>query len=369
MNQSQQHIKEVNEKTLFRLLRQRGTLSRADLKRLTGFSATTVSALADGLIEKGLLIETGIKEVATSGRKATLLQINPAGGYFLLVYVGKKITIVDCLDLSFKTAHHFETETTSLLPLSEKISGAALSFYEKHPNTVALVVAFSGVVKNNKIRSSNFISVEGADAFVSRMQTMLPRDDIPFYLLNDSSLAAYAETIPDGTLENIITVDIDDGVGSGILVKGHLFTGADGTAGELGHTTIDYHGKKCACGNRGCLEQYVSLPAIMEKCREIAPEVTAFRQVIWEADRFSKILDEAADILSFGLVNAINFFAPQKIVISGPITRLGDGFLDSIKEHTYKRLTSPTVIIEYSSLTGTPVTMGGAKFAFDHILI
>ncbi len=369
MNTSQQQMKEANARTLFRLVREHAALSRADLRRLTGFSPTTVSALADELIGRGLFQETGVKEVKTSGRKATLLEINPAGGYFLCVYVGKKITVVDCLDLSFRTVHHFETETTSLLPLSEKIADAALSFYEKHPDTVALIVAFSGTVKHNEIRSSVFIDTTGAEAFVQRMRTMLPDGDVPFYLLNDSSLAAYAETTVDRNLANIITVDIDDGVGSGILVKGHLFTGADGMAGEIGHTTIDCRGKKCACGSRGCLELYVSIPAIVNRCRKLDPSVETFQQIVWSADQFREILTDTADLLSFGLVNAVNLFDPQKIVISGPLTRLGDRFLDAVRTHTYKRLISPTVSIEYSSLTGNPVTIGGAKFAFDHILI
>ncbi len=369
MNTSQQQMKEANEKTLFRLVREHVSLSRADLRRLTGFSPTTVSSLADSLIERGLFLETGVKEVKTSGRKATLLQVNPEGGYFLCVYVGKKITVVDCLDLSFRTVHHFETETTALLPLAEKIAAAALSFYEKHPATLAVITAFSGTVKHNEIRSSVFISTDGAAEFVQRMRTMLPDGDIPFYLLNDSSLAAYAETTVDRNLENIITVDIDDGVGSGILVKGHLFTGADGMAGEIGHTTIDCRGKECACGSRGCLELYVSIPAIVDRCRKTDPAVETFQQVVWAADRFWEILADTADLLSFGLVNAVNLFDPQKIVLSGPLTRLGDRFLDAVRFHTHKRLITPTVSIEYSSLTGNPVTIGGAKFAFDHILI
>ena len=158
MNTSQQQMKEANERTLFRLVREHAALSRADLRRLTGFSPTTVSSLADGLIARGLFLETGVKEVKTSGRKATLLQINPDGGYFLCVYVGKKITVVDCLNLSFKTVHHYETETGPLLPLAEKIAAAALSFASKTATKAQLPTLAS---RSHAKKQETYISLPG----------------------------------------------------------------------------------------------------------------------------------------------------------------------------------------------------------------
>ncbi|MBR5460121.1 MAG: ROK family transcriptional regulator, partial [Clostridia bacterium] len=237
MNYGQQLIKEAHEKTLFRLVKEHKALSRADLKRITGLSPTTVSSLADNLIAKGLLVETGIKEVKTSGRKATLLQVNPSGGHFICSHIGKKITSIDCLDLSFKTVHHFETETTPLSSLAQKIKETYQYYLSKHENIIASTVAMTGIIKNGQLISSTFIDVEGANELTRSMREICDEQDIPFFLSNESLFTVYAETTCSDDLKDIISIVVDDGVGAGILVNGHIFTGNEGAAGEFGHTT------------------------------------------------------------------------------------------------------------------------------------
>jgi len=369
VNHGQQLIKENNEKLLFKLVREHTSLSRADLKRLTGLSPTTVSSLADELIARGLLVETGIKEVKSSGRKATLMEIKPDGGYFICADVGKKITTVECLDLSFKVARHFETETTSLIPLAEKIKNTILSFASKpKTNVIGVVVGISAIVKHSRIiSSSSLLNTDGADTFVDILANTLP--DTPFYLQCDSNMKAYAETISDKNLKDLISIDIDDGVGAGILLKGRIFSGHDGAAGEFGHMSVDINGVECPCGNRGCLEPVISIPAIVKRAKEIDPSVDNFSQIVYNPAKFESVIKDTAEYLSHGIVNLVNLFNPQEIVIIGPITRLGDFFLEYLREITYPRLTLNSATINYSTVPGNPVTVGCAKYAFDHILI
>ncbi|MBQ9975746.1 MAG: ROK family protein [Clostridia bacterium] len=369
VNHGQQLIKENNEKLLFKLVREHTTLSRADLKRLTGLSPTTVSSLADDLIAKGLFIETGIKEVKSSGRKATLMEIKPDGGYFICADVGKKITTVECLDLNFKVTRHFETETTNLLTLAEKIKNTILSFASKpDTNVIGVVIGVSAIVKHSRIiSSSSLLNTEGADEFVEILSTAL--EGVPFYLQSDSNMKAYAETIQDKNLKDIISIDIDDGVGAGILLKGRIFSGHDGAAGEFGHMSIDINGPVCTCGNKGCLEPMISIPAIVKRAHELDPSIENFSQIVCNTDKFHGLICEIAEYLSYGIINLANLFNPQEIVIIGPITRLGDTFLEHVREFTYPRLTLNQAKISYSTVPGNPVTVGCAKYAFDHILI
>lgn len=369
MNYGQLLIKESHEKTLFRLVREHRTLSRADLKRLTGYSATTVSTLADGLIERGLFVETGIKEVKTSGRKATLLQINPAGGHFICVHISKKITSVDCLDLSFKTVHHFETETSSITTLSEKIKSTVLDYFSKHENIVATVVAQAGVVKQEQLISASLIDVDSVNEITKSLRNLCSEHNTPFFLLNESALIVYAETTCSNDLKDVVSININEGVGAGMLVNGHLFTGIDGAAGEFGHNTIDCNGPLCTCGSRGCLELYVSIPAIIENAKKIDPSVDDFSKIVVNTEKFASVIDNVALVLSFGIVNIINLFDPQKVVISGPLSRFGDAFLEPLKRYTSEKLLTNNATIEYSSIKSDAAIIGGAKYAFDKVLI
>ena len=72
---------------------------------------------------------------------------------------------------------------------------------------------------------------------------------------------AIGEFFPNRTLkeQNIVFTSIDSGVGAGIVIDGNLYKGHSSKAGEFGHFTVENHGKKCNCGNEGCLEMYLSL--------------------------------------------------------------------------------------------------------------
>lgn len=366
MNHNQQFIKENNEKLIFRLVREHSSLSRADLKRLTGLSPTTVSSLADDLIAKGLFVETGIKEVKSSGRKATLIQVKSDGGYFICAHIGKKTTTVECLDLSFKVARHFETKTTSLIPLAKKIKNTILSYASKVNNIIGVAVSLPSIVKDSRIISSSELDIEGAETFVEILSSTLK--DMPFYLQCDSNMKAYAQTIQDKDLKDIVSIDIDDSVRAGIVLNGKIFEGHDGLAGQFGHTTVDINGPVCSCGSRGCLENAVSTPSLIKRAKDIDPSVETLSQITLNIEKFDPVIRDTAQYLSCGIVNLVNLFNPQEVIITGSVTQLGDTFLEYLREFTYPKLILCPAI-NYSTVTGNPVTLGCAKYAFDNILI
>ncbi|MBE7027706.1 MAG: hypothetical protein E7407_01555, partial [Ruminococcaceae bacterium] len=105
---SQQSIKEANLKLVFSLVCGEGSLSRADIKKITKLSAATVSSLVEELLALGLIIEVGAKEVSTSGRKAILLDVNPAGGYLAGVEISSSAIVLDLYNLRFEKVLHKE---------------------------------------------------------------------------------------------------------------------------------------------------------------------------------------------------------------------------------------------------------------------
>jgi glucokinase len=120
------------------------------------------------------------------------------------------------------------------------------------------------------------------------------------------------------------------------VVDGQVRQGATGAFGELGHIIVDPDGPPCSCGNRGCLEAVASGTAIARMAREVygksvtAKEVAALAQ---DGDQTAQqILDKAFRFLGLGLVNAVNLFDPEVIVVGGGVAQIGDPLFHVLRE-------------------------------------
>ena len=168
---------------------------------------------------------------------------------------------------------------------------------------------------------------------------------IPTYLGNDATLAALGEwSFGLGKkVSNLIYITVSTGIGGGIIADGRLYIGASGVAGEIGHMTIDINGQRCKCGNIGCWETLASGTALAEEAiRRIAQgEQTSIiglvggdisqidAKIIFKAaERGDKLAQELIARLGFylgvGLVNLINIFNPELILIGGGVAKMGD---------------------------------------------
>ncbi len=179
---------------------------------------------------------------------------------------------------------------------------------------------------------------------------------LPVYLENDCNLqtlgvAAFGE---GKDAESVIGVFIGTGIGGGIVYKGDLYTGFNGTAAEIGHSIIKLEGRKCGCGNLGCLEAYASTTNLYYevkrvKCRkygQLALEdpffqtenrTLALKDCYMNGDsEVIRIVNSGAKILGIGIANLINIINPELIVLGGGfIEALGNRIIPVIKESAY----------------------------------
>jgi len=171
----------------------------------------------------------------------------------------------------------------------------------------------------------------------------------PAALENDATAAAAAEFrygAGVGT-RNMVYLTISTGVGGGVVIEGRLYRGATGNGGELGHVTVDWHGRHCrGCGRRGCLEAYVSGTSIAERAVEAGMEdgVTA-EQVAAAARRGEplalSVWDETIEALACGLTSIVNLFEPELVVLGGGVTRSGEQLLAPVRERVRVRAMAP----------------------------
>jgi glucokinase len=176
----------------------------------------------------------------------------------------------------------------------------------------------------------------------------------PAVLENDANAAAVGEMWKGAgrNHKTIICVTLGTGVGGGIILDGHLWRGADGSAGELGHICIEpFGGVACTCGSRGCLEVYASATAIVRMTREAQPrypnsllhkseDLTAegiYRSGVGGDELALEVFRRMGISLGVGLASLINIFNPEMIVLGGGVAAGWDLFIAHVREQISER--------------------------------
>jgi glucokinase len=163
--------------------------------------------------------------------------------------------------------------------------------------------------------------------------------DRPATLENDATAAALGEHrygAGRGT-RHMVYLTVSTGVGGGVVVDGRLYRGASGNGGELGHVTVDWHGRRCrGCGRVGCLEAYVSGTSIAERAHEAGLDGMTAADVAEAArdgdERAVAVWDGTVEALACGLTSIVNLFEPQLVVIGGGVSRSGEQLLGPVRE-------------------------------------
>jgi glucokinase len=175
---------------------------------------------------------------------------------------------------------------------------------------------------------------------------------VPAVLTNDANAAAIGEMIFGAAkgMKNFIVITLGTGLGSGIVVNGKLVYGADGFAGEIGHTIIDIDGRECGCGRKGCLETYASATGICRtvfeligntnlpsELRNISFNQLTAKNISDAANRGDKLalqaFDYTARILGLRLADSVAYLSPEAIILFGGLALAGDLIIVPTKKY------------------------------------
>lgn len=361
---SQQLIKEANMKLVFSLIHKNGAISRADIKKITSLSATTVSSLVEELVAEDFVEECGIKKTRTSGRKAVMLKVKSEGGFFIGLDVKRDRVRADLYGLDFSLEKSVDRSLSDGESLAMGIM-QAIGVLSRNRKILGVTIGIPGVIDpgTNALISSTVLAADDLKDIYTILTEAMP--DVDVFIKNNSGLIALAERHfgNHGLADNLISVDINDGVGAGILVNGEIYEGS-GMGGEFGHMSVDFGGRKCKCGSYGCLELYVSVPEILALTE--LPTLEELRLKLEAGDK-RKELSQISSALAFGINNIINLLDPEIIVIGGSVTVLGEHFLSAVKENFENIALIKDKKIVYSNIKENPVTLGGARFSFDRM--
>ena len=206
---------------------------------------------------------------------------------------------------------------------------------------------------------------------------------VPVLVENDANCAALGEFYKAQNSKNFVFVTLGTGVGGGVIINGKLFTGANGAAGELGHIVTHVDGRQCSCGRKGCWETYASVTGLIKTTKEhraeikgLSPDEEITGRTVFDLARngdpdAARIRDMWIEEVAIGIVDMINVFQPDELVIGGAISKEGSVLLDPIIDYVDKNAFSsdkigrPKVVI--SRIGGDAGIIGAALLYKNHI--
>lgn len=171
---------------------------------------------------------------------------------------------------------------------------------------------------------------------------------IPVTLENDANAAALAEKWVGAATDtdNFTYITISTGIGAGVIVEGRLLRGLKGNAGDIGHTVVDPSYGTCPCGQDGCLEWIASGTAIARQGTEILGRDVSTQEIfeLYEQGdaKIVPFIDGVLTVLGQACVTVINTFDPEKIVIGGGVSKVGDTLFKPIQDYVSKKALNPT---------------------------
>jgi predicted NBD/HSP70 family sugar kinase len=318
-----------------------GPLSRQELTVRTSLSAASVSNLVADLIAEGVVEEAGSVE-SEGGRPRVLLRVAPTFRYVVGAEVGETRVRVELFDLAMNVLAQADHPITSPTPeevvkhVLEGLSAVLTSSGVRPEQVLGLGAAVSGVVEDNAVVDAQTL---GWNA-VPLAKMLAEGTDIPVHLDNGANVLGQAEMWfgAGRGASDVVVALVGSGVGSALVAGGSSYRGARSSAGEWGHMTIVYGGRRCRCGALGCLEAYVGAEGVLDRYRQAGGTVgddveAAFVELLAsDSELAATIVDETIGYLAAGFANLVNLVNPERIVLGGWAgLLLGQRHLESLR--------------------------------------
>lgn len=321
-------IKRSNVAEILHLIRRSGIISKGKITSNTELSQVTVYKIVNELVDRGICIETG-GQVSTGGRNAAQFKINGRYGAIIGVNVFRHqiMTVVYSFTLEQLYISRVENELTELSPSLAVIKSEIRKALSALPDWHFLGIGVS--IPGRSTRDGVVAQIPGFDVW-----NHLPLADIlqqtfglPVHVDNDNNALAVASKY-NGLSENFsdyVYIQICEGIGIGVVIDEQLFRGRYGCGCELGHTSIMFNGPLCSCGNRGCLETFLSdehmLSCIAIKCAvagQRAPQTIAEAIEQARADEHSMAahaFEEAVQYIVVAIEHVFRIFDTQAVIL------------------------------------------------------
>ncbi|HEY5562830.1 MAG TPA: ROK family transcriptional regulator [Clostridiaceae bacterium] len=342
----QETIKSSNKKNVLKLLYKEKELTKQDIAKSLGLSIPTVINNINELLNEGLIEEAGVGN-STGGRKPVIIRFMPSSRYTIGVEVFKDKVRAILFNLNCQIILEYEEKLISkkenediLEPIIKVINKLIEDSNANREIILGIGFSLPGTVNEEKLILEAAPNLKLKTVNFLELKKLF---NLPIFIENEANSAAFAElTLGLGKeSRNLVYISITEGLGTGIVIDGHLYKGKNKRAGEFGHTVIKAGGRPCSCGKKGCFEAYCSVVALMESYNKVSTNKISKLEDYFKAldmgDLFAKITwNTYMDYLATGIDNIIMGIDPHYIVIGGVITKHQEELLQGIKDRIFK---------------------------------
>jgi predicted NBD/HSP70 family sugar kinase len=322
-----EQAKSHNRRVVIEAVRSHGDLSRADIARLTALSSQTASNIVEELVAAGFLQPEPLRK-PRRGQPATPYSINPNGAYSIGLQLDHQSLVGAVIDLAGKVCFRAEQKVDRPTPevalpvlsrMSDELrSGARLAT----KFLLGIGLAMPGPFGVEGMTSVGPTTLPGWRDFPIAAE-LGKQTGLQVTVENDANAAAIGERLYGAArkLSDFVYIFIGTGLGAGMFLNGHLYRGNRRNAGEIGHMTVVPDGLPCGCGNRGCLECYVSLRAAYEFLDlpdvDHASPLQLEEMIARNDTRMAQWVTDAAMLLRQAVHNLELMFDPEAIILGG----------------------------------------------------
>lgn len=387
---TRQQTRTHNSQLILKTIYDEGRVSRAEIARLTRLTRTTVSDVVGGLMLEGLVEEVGVGPSA-GGKPPILLSVVDDARHLIGIDLANSEFRGAIINLRGEFRHRLN------LPVAERDGDAALELvYSLIDQLLAVAdrpllgigIGSPGLMDARQGVVRVAVNLNWRDLPLGDL--LEARYDLPVYIANDSQVAALAEMRFGSSKDagNVIVVRVGRGVGSGIVLNRQLHYGDNFGAGEIGHVVLDPAGDLCRCGNRGCLETFVSSRAIVRQARLAAADpgsslyryaaspgditIDVLLRAFEDADPLAcSLIEEAGARLGASIANMAASLGVQRIVLAGSLARFGQGLAEPVRRELAARwlpALTAEMDVEMSTLGDDIVILGTAALLLSHEL-
>ncbi|MEU9624121.1 MULTISPECIES: ROK family transcriptional regulator [unclassified Streptomyces] len=357
---SQTSLHRANLERVVRAVRMAGSLTQAEIARSTGLSAATVSNIVRELKEGGTVEVT---PTSAGGRRARSVSLSGDAGIVVGVDFGHTHLRVAIGNL----AHQVLAEESE--PMD--VDASAAEGFGRAERLVKRLVEATGISPDKVIGVGlgvpGPIDVEsgtlGSTSILPGWTGINPSEEltgrlgVPVYVDNDANLGALGELVwgSGRGVKDLAYIKVASGVGAGLVIDGRIYRGPGGTAGEIGHITLDESGPVCRCGNRGCLETFTAARYVLPLLQPShGPDLTMERVVrlAREGDPgCRRVIGDVGRHIGSGVANLCNLLNPSRVVLGGSLAEAGELVLAPIRD-SVSRYAIPSAARQLSVLPG-----------------
>ncbi|MEE1941144.1 ROK family transcriptional regulator [Streptomyces sp. TRM 70361] len=361
---SQSSLHRANLERVVRAVRMAGSLTQAEIARTTGLSAATVSNIVRELKDNGTVEVT---PTSAGGRRARSVSLSGDAGIVVGVDFGHSHLRVAVGNL----AHQVLAEESE--PID--VDASASQGFDRAERLVERLIAATGFRREKVIGIGlgvpGPIDVEtgalGSTAILPGWVGANPREEmsarlgVTVHVDNDANLGALGELVwgSGRGARDLAYIKVASGVGAGLVIDGRIYRGPGGTAGEIGHITLDESGPVCRCGNRGCLETFTAARYVLPLLYSSHGSDLTMTEVVRLARRGDlgcrRVVADIGRHVGSGVANLCNVLNPSRIVLGGDLAEAGELVLDPIRD-SVSRYAIPSAA---RRLTVVPGALGG----------